>query len=170
MDLVSDRSSFLMTMFSFPVSSKMSVRASSALSKSLHAMMMRAPKKVSATEHKPGQNHITHSSPHTYFNLGEHRTINYLRFACVCSLGWSRAPSRRRKCENSLISFETHISFRLQVSFYTSPPTAIFTAVALCCPNGSISTRNSGVQTIQTSQTQKRQKLCSFAAVQSSRH
>lgn len=45
MDLVSDRSSFLMTTFSFPVSSKMSVRASSALSRSLHAMMMRAPTK-----------------------------------------------------------------------------------------------------------------------------
>lgn len=46
MDLVSDRSSFLMTTFSFPVSSKMSVRASSALSRSRHAMMMRAPGKT----------------------------------------------------------------------------------------------------------------------------
>lgn len=45
MDLVSDRSSFRMTIFSFPVSSKMSVRASSALSRSLHAMTMRAPEK-----------------------------------------------------------------------------------------------------------------------------
>lgn len=44
MDLVSDRSSFLMTTFSFPVSSRMSSRASSARSRSLHAMMMRAPK------------------------------------------------------------------------------------------------------------------------------
>lgn len=43
MDLVSDKSSFLMTTFSFPVSSKMSVRASSALSRSLHAITMRAP-------------------------------------------------------------------------------------------------------------------------------
>ena len=43
MDLVSDRSSFLITKFSFPVSSKMSDLASSALSRSLHAMMIRAP-------------------------------------------------------------------------------------------------------------------------------
>ena len=48
MDLVSDKSSFLIIKFSFPVSSKMSVRASSALSRSLQAIMMRAPDKTRA--------------------------------------------------------------------------------------------------------------------------
>lgn len=101
MDLVSERSSFLMTKFSFPVSSKMSVRASSALSRSLHAMMMRAPE---SNSQRPQlmmilscSAHFTHYFPPTSEKAQLRWTPNFKLLLgtslFMCWLGEAPAPS-----------------------------------------------------------------------------
>ena len=115
MDLVSDRSSFLMTRFSFPVSSKISVRASSALSKSLQAITMRAPEKSRAVE-----SWWCHISPPFHTNLsptfccsGGAATLYCLEFIYVCSPEYEQAiienammDGHIEHCELPLVSVE----------------------------------------------------------------